>query len=311
MKTTVSTNTEIDLGQFFGIAKGLSHADHIAAKEYISNSGMKYLLKSPAHYQAYLNEERESSKAQNLGTAFHMLTEKDFGRVIVKPKPEDHPHALKTVDDLKARLKILGLPVTGKKDELVARVREKDPKIEMWDDLLERVTANKVIVTEEEYASLIGMSKALQAHPEASRCLSGGVAETSIFWKDPEFNVGCKGRPDYVKVSTREVIDLKTTEDASIAFAKSAFNWGYFRQAALYSDGVEAVYGFQPTFKIVAIEKSAPYGVSVFKLTDAALAFGRLEYRKALKMYLECVEIGEWPCYPETVQLLDVPEFAW
>lgn len=315
MKTTATVQTQVLGGSFFGIAKGLSHQDHIAAREYLSNSGMGPLLRSPAHYQAYINEQREATKSQNMGTATHLaIVERALDRVVVAPTPDQYPNALKTADDLKSRCKELGLAVSGSKAELIKRIREKDSGVILWDDIESRFEAQsigKVIVSKDEMESLIGMSKAVHAHPEASLCFAGGIAETSIFWQDPEFGVKCKARPDYVKASTLEVIDLKTTEDASTAFSKSAFNYGYFRQAAFYSDGIEAVYGFRPTFKIVAVEKKAPYGVAVFKLTDAALHYGRLEYRKALKIYAECVAVGEWPSYWAGVQLLDVPEFAW
>lgn len=277
MKTTASVLTQVQAGDFFGIAKGLPHADHIAAKEYLSNSGMTPLLKSPAHYQAYLTEERVTTKAQNMGTATHLaILERALDQIAAEPKAD-------------------GRTSEGKK--IKAQFA------------LENI--GKVIVTQDELTALIGMSKAVHAHKEASRCFAGGVAETSIFWQDPEFGVRLKARPDYVNLDAREFIDLKTTEDASANFGRSAFNYGYFRQAALYSDGIEAVYGFRPVFKIVAVEKSAPYGVSVFKLTEAALAYGRLEARKAIKIYAECWDSGEWPCYLDGVQLLDVPSFAW
>jgi hypothetical protein len=39
----------------------------------LNQSGAKELLKSPAHYQAYLNRTREESKALRVGTAVHKL----------------------------------------------------------------------------------------------------------------------------------------------------------------------------------------------------------------------------------------------
>ena len=41
--------------------------DGIQALNY---SGSKELLKSPAHYQAYLNQEREETKALRMGLAY-------------------------------------------------------------------------------------------------------------------------------------------------------------------------------------------------------------------------------------------------
>lgn len=305
---------QIQAACFLGIAKGLSHEEHIAALGYLSSSGLGPLLRSPAHYHAYLARERKSTKAQNIGTAGHsIILEKAIDRIAVAPSPEDYPNALKTGDELKARCKQLDLPVSGTKAELVARIREKDSGLVLWEDILAKFSAEtegKTIVTKDEYDDVVGMAKAVHAHPEASLALAGGVAETSIFWD--QNGVKCKARLDYIKVATRELIDLKTTEDASpYEFSRSVFNFGYFRQAAVYIAGVEAVYGFRPTFKIIAVEKKAPYGVSVFKLTDAALARGREEFERGIKIYSECSDIGEWPAYHSGVQQLDLPSWAW
>jgi hypothetical protein len=316
MKTVVSIETQIMTGDYLGVAKGLSHSDYLNAKEYVSNSGMAHLLRSPAHFQAYLKEERETTKAMNMGSAVHLaILERALDRLAVTPLPEQYPNALKTGDDLKARCKELGLPMSGTKAELAARIREKDSGLILWDELLAKFgleNAGKMIVTADEMASLIGMSKAVHVHPEASVTLAGGEAEVSIFWKDPETGVKCKARLDYIKTKTEELDDFKTTEDASAdAFARSALKYGYFRQGAFYSDGVEAVYGFKPAFKIDAVEKSAPYGVNVFKPTTAALEQGRQEYKKALRIYAECQDSGEWPSYFAGVQLLDMPAYGW
>lgn len=43
-------------------------------------------------------------------------------------------NALGTMDEMKAHLKALGLPVSGKKDDLAARIRENDPAAVLLDD---------------------------------------------------------------------------------------------------------------------------------------------------------------------------------
>ena len=264
-------------GEFFGVGNGITHLEHIAAHRYLSNSGMTSLLKSAAHYQAYLRSDRTPSKAQNLGTGTHLaILEGALHQVAAQP---DADGRTKEGKEIKARFAADNI--------------------------------GKVIVTQDEYSQIVGMANAVGAHPLAADLFSKGRAETSFFWRDPETGTRLKGRADYLRPDYQEIIDLKTTEDASGAFNRSALNYGYFRQAALYCDGVDAVFGFRPTFKLVAVEKTDPFAVAVFTLTDSALDYGRKEYKRALQIYYEAEKTGNWSGYASDVQLLDLPPFAW
>ena len=114
----------------------------------LNQSGAKELLKSPAHYQAYLARTREESKALRVGTAVHKL-------------------ALEGLDAYNATHAIA--PEVDK--------RTKEGKAE-W---AEFVTANegKAILSADEGALVDAVSNAAEKALEDVRRISASVEESS------------------------------------------------------------------------------------------------------------------------------------
>ena len=47
-------------------------------------------------------------------------------------------------------------------------------------------------------------------------------------------------------------------------------------------------------FMFAAVEESMPHASAMITLDDEAMDIGRMEYRKALNTYAECLERDEW-----------------
>lgn len=163
------------------------------------------------------------------------------------------------------------------------------------------------------------MVKALQEHPIAAALLdpAGGVPEQSLFWTDDETQVMRRARLDWLphRQEGRRLLiaDYKTTTCADPeAFAKSAYNYGYFTQAAWYLDGIKAL-GLagdeDPQLVFVAQEKTPPYLVTVAYADAAALDWARARNRDAIRRYADCMAADHWPSYSEDVVPLSLP--AW
>jgi exodeoxyribonuclease VIII len=107
------------------------------------------------------------------------------------------------------------------------------------------------------------------------------------------------------------IIDVKTTQDAgSAAFGRSAFNYRYDVQGAFYTDGAESNGLVVDAFCFIAIEKDPPYAVAVYFLDSKDVALGRQRYKTNLIKYQECVAAGQWPCYPNEAQPIQLPQWA-
>jgi hypothetical protein len=90
-----------------------------------------------------MNPERPpspDSPAKQKGRALHKLVlegEEAFSAAFAtEPQPDAHPGCLVTLDDLKAKCRELGEAVSGTKAELAKRIKAKDAKTIIYDEVL-------------------------------------------------------------------------------------------------------------------------------------------------------------------------------
>jgi exodeoxyribonuclease VIII len=259
-----------------GLVSGLSNEAYHAAPG-VSKSGLDRLAKSPAHYLAYLREDRKETPALRLGRIIH--------RAILEP------------DTLALAIG----PDCGK--------RSKEDKA-TW-AAFEAASAGCEIVTADEAEQIRHMRDAAYNHPAARRLLfAPGVAEASGWWFDQTTGELCRCRPDYLRTDGI-LADLKSTEDAGPGFKRSCANYFYHKQAAFYVDGVTAITGETPAgFVFVAVEKQPPYAVATYQLDAVALEVGRALYQRDLMTLAECKISHRWPGYSEQIEVLSLPGWA-
>ena len=302
---------------------GLSNAEYHGGPE-VSKSSTDIIRKSPAHYKHSRTAERHETSDQRIGTLFHALTLEPeiFWDCYAEPfvAPEG---ALSTMDDMKAHLKSLDLPTTGKrKEDLAARIRENDPSAVILDDARAEHTANvgdKEIITAGELATAEAMRDAVMAHPIAGKLLApgSGVAELSFYWTDPTTGIRCRCRPDFLRFD-KIAVDLKSARDASPeGFSKSINTWRYHVQDPFYCDGIahaleqgdEAPIDIPAPdhFIFVAVEKVEPFAVGVYALDAQSVDIGRREYHEDLATFAECIQSDHWPSYGDKIQRMSLP----
>ena len=233
------------------IKKFASDEVYYSDYSFVTNSQLGLIKKSPATYQYYRENpsDRPITKALNFGRAFHMcMLEHDKYEKEVAVEP-----------DINKRTK------AGK---------------EKYQEFL-TLHDGMTILSTDEHQSLTGMRKKLTSSIEAMELLSGGVAEQVNIWNDPDSQVPCKGKADYWNKERNILVDIKTTQDSSPeGFRKSAYKYGYDRQASFYLDGFGA-----DQFWFVVIEKSAPYNMAIYNCSDDFLDEGRAKYKTLLDIY--------------------------
>lgn len=110
----------------------ISNADYHANKEWLGHSALLRLLRSPAHYQAYLNEpERDPTPALLFGQAFHtaVLEPERFASDYAVFDESLLHGTLQSMDDYKYAASILGVRVNAMaKDDLKAAIKAADEK---------------------------------------------------------------------------------------------------------------------------------------------------------------------------------------
>ena len=170
-----------------------------------------------------------------------------------------------------------------------------------WRD--SQVAAGLIIVRSSDLEQIKRMADALHRHPMIREGLFRGEVERSVFWKEKD--VWLKSRPDVIPEDTI-LADYKTVSSASPeAVAKSCAIYGYHVQMAMAADGIMAVTGKKIEHAALVVqEKSAPYLVQVYPLSEHYLYAGRLEYKAALDRFIECYGAGQWPGYADDTLLL-------
>lgn len=270
----------------------MTNAEYHADRSAISKSGLDLIHRSPAHYwAAYLDPNREpriETEAMKIGTMVHTI--------ILEPE-------------------LITNYAVFNDAQIVAEIGGGNPRAtnryKEWKHALMLENEGKIFVTGNLLTSVLRMREAVYSHPSAKDLLTDFTAEQTFMWVDPETGVMCKCRPDAVKNDGKIILDIKSTEDAGEAFAKSVFNYRYHVQAPFYMDGFEAATGIRPEwFIFIAVEKNPPYDVVVYYTPADVMEFGRNEYKNDLRRFKECKQSGIWPGYSSIIEPLKLPGWA-
>ena len=258
-----------------GILIDLPDSDYFADPA-INCSGLKIIAqKTPLHFKSKQEEPREETPALIIGSAVHCLTlEPDLFNVryVIAPKIDKRTKA-------------------GK---------------EQWADL---EATGRIVLSEDDAEKIQAIANAVRTHKTASKLITVGFAEVSVFTQIDGTPAKCKC--DYLRENVA-IIDLKTTEDASKnGFMKSVIKYGYHQQAAWYLDCLKAIGKPVGVFVFIVVEKSAPYAVGIYELDDDTIQLGRELNQRALDIYKNCMQTNSWYGYSENIELLTAPAWAF
>lgn len=159
------------------------------------------------------------------------------------------------------------------------------------------------ILLQTDYDNARFMVDALNACPDAVRCLTGIQEKTLLFdWN----GLRCRATPDVR--GENWLTELKTTANAAPQF----WNWHFMKMAYHAQMSMQALGAPNKidNFFIVAVESKPPYPVTIYELQERALEAGK----KLLVLWSEQLKACEssrfWPGYSQSVVPLDIPEEA-
>lgn len=267
-----------------------------------SNSDLKLIARSPAHYYAAKRDpDRETEKdtaAKAAGRAIHcaVLEPDDFGNRYITT-PSDAPKR-PTESQINAK----------KPTEMAIE------RIEYWTEF-DTKHAGKDILSQKDFDSYMEIVQQTRNHPELKNLLADGLSEKCVFAVDPETELLVKCKTDYFRQFEEMCVitDLKTTEDARpFQFQRNAYTFGYFQQAAFYSDIWKwaGLVTQIDTWIILAIERTKPFAAKLYEVAGADIEFGRKQYRAALNIAAECQASDHWPAYSTDITPLHIPGYA-
>jgi exodeoxyribonuclease VIII len=262
-----------------------------------SASGLRAMRRSPAHFRYDRDNPSDPTPAMRDGTAIHMAILEPWRfaeKYVVEPDNAPRRPTQRQIDAKK--------PSQATIDA-----------IQFW-DMFDKQYPGAQFISQDKLDQYVGAAKAVQQHPLLKTILQDGMAEQSVFARDPATKVWCKCRPDWVaKVAgNRVMLEIKTTADAQPwPFQRNAYSLCYYEAAAFYCDMMDwAGLGRPDLYLIAAVEKEAPHGVMVYQIPEQDLLRAKDSYRPYLDRYAECLEADHWPAY-DTTTISQLPYPAW
>ncbi len=172
-----------------------------------------------------------------------------------------------------------------------------------------------ITLTPGEYGAATAMCDSLRGDPFIGDLFSGrGINEVTLTWTDADTGLACKARIDRLTYYHRyeAIIDLKTARDIDdYSLQKAIANYHYHIRMAWYVDALMLVKSTEFRVMLVWVLNKAPWVGRVTELDEDDLQEGRLQYRRLLKIHAECLEANEWPGYPQGVEPLGLPAWAF
>lgn len=131
---------------------------------------------------------------------------------------------------------------------------------------------------------------------------SQGDSELSYIWQE-ENGIYCRSRKDWISKDRKIILDCKFTGKPAHpeAFDRSVTAYGYDIQSAWYRRGAKAVDGEDPVFIFAVFETNPPYLGSLIGLDPAYDELGRQKVEEGIRLWSECLLLGEWKGYPNRV----------
>lgn len=160
--------------------------------------------------------------------------------------------------------------------------------------------------------TIVGMAAAVRKHPKAKILLRNCKPEVTALWVDPHTGLAMKSRADALSDLDGVYCDLKGCIDATPqAFKRTSREFRYYMQDPLYSRAFEENGVHIRNFAFIAVERTPPYAVAIYQMTDKARLAGEYAYQAAMMRVSRWVEDGHFPGINEdAVADLDVTDYT-
>jgi hypothetical protein len=168
------------------------------------------------------------------------------------------------------------------------------------------------IITEEQEATIVAMSRALKEHDVARELLSRPARKELVVTWESEEGVQCKARLDSL-TDDGTILELKTDGKGidERRFAQRMVELGYHLQFAWYQRGLLVADELWAPVTVVAVEQHWPHDVAVYDIGEDTIMAGLEECMEAVYMLKHCQETGRWPGAHPGRTTLELPPWYW
>lgn len=234
--------------------------ENYKAAQSMSHTHLNWFERSPMHYKHFLENGIDTTKSMEIG----ML----FKTAVLNPSEFENQYFKVPIADKRT--------VEGK-----IKARESAEQNE-----------GKTGIQYELYTAIEKMRENVYSHGLASELLNSDH-QIPYFWNDKDTLVPCKTIASIVK-ERKIMAEVVTTTNADPAeFLQKIIEYKYYRKAAFQLDAAK----IRGPYYLIAVEKQAPFAVSVMRIPSKLIRHGRKEYKKLLKYYSVCELTNNWPGY--------------
>lgn len=202
-------------------------------------------------------------------------------------------------------------------DELLIEVFAKtwNAKADQLTRIHARATGKVALLTERMQDARWAARNVL-ADPDVGHMFTAGQCELSAYSPDPVTGIMRRARPDCLyRLPDGRVIMLDLKKAATAAphhFAKQVRTYRYHQQQAHYEDvltdlDIDITIDLADV-RFVVVSDAAPHLVTVHRIPADFVEHGRHLNRRALDLYAQCRESGDWPRHRG---IHETPQPAW
>jgi len=230
---------------------------YYADREHVTNSMLSELKKSPLHLKAYLDKanQKEEKNHNVYGRAFHCAI----------LEPNFFNERFFVLDDEKVCLEIGGAKPRGTK------------KYKEWKANKLEKSKGKAILGLDDYNDIMRMRDKIHGIDYFRNLIE--ITHKEQIMHDEIHGIKRKVKLDAVRHEDF-ALDLKSSKDPVGKFRNSFYKYDYGRQMSWYKDTslVKSIF-------VLSVEKTWPYSIGFFEVSDDTLDRGREEYESLLENY--------------------------
>lgn len=267
--------------------------------EAVSNTSLKWWMRSAEHYHAYRTGRipNTPTQSQTTGTLTHAMVLEGKSDYVVHPA--EYTVALMMCPQCES-MTTSAKCAKCKRDRVevkTAKPWNRSAKVcEEWE-----AAQPTTVISQSEADTIAAGRAAVNLHPVAGPLFCRGRSEVSLFATCPRTQLPLKARLDYL-VSPENgqgyIVDLKTCQDASTnGFYKAVSKYRYQRQAAFYKYVAELCGLDVTTFYFVALELEPIPMANVVIVSEQDAEIATQGIHQNLKDIADCGAAGIWPGY--------------
>jgi len=313
----LDANGELVEGIYLNMPNGLYHS--LPA---ISSTKLKDFSKGAPYYKRKHIDEKDKELTETQKNAFlrgtlthELVLEPDnfYSRYFRELNKEDYPNALFTAEDIKAALANAGLKVSGKKDDLIARLLAHDPDAQIFDHLVEQnrlkhgepeegdfegetmmLYGGKRPIKSDAWDDAMRAAQTVRDEDQADLAIQNGLPEVTIIARCPQTGLMLKVKFDWLRFDD-EAVDLKTTLSTDPSkFRRQFLDLKYDIQQAFYTYVASLVGINIKRFLFVAVEFLHQDVCIPFVRSPSCIKQGQEELHYYLPKFAQCLETNTW-----------------